>query len=223
MEFSPMKLKSIYNLNTGLKIYIGITEVSINIENISSNKLLSLSNYIDINYDNALLQFFNSKYILNSEHIYSACYFTYNAFLSHNNISKSKEIELLLFLSVNRQIKIAIRDFGLPDDTKKDINFILCLSSFQNNLDIIYTDLQDRINFQELSFKLDDYSIERFNRIKNYFDISDNQIKVLLKSANLKINNNKINEVPLDYLYSALTDIIREKMVLLSIEKTSLS
>ena len=218
-----MKLKSIYNLNTGLKIYIGITEVSLNIENISSNKLLSLSNYIDINYDNALLQFFNSKYILNSEHIYSACYFTYNAFLSHNNISKSKEIELLLFLSVNRQIKIAIRDFGLPDDTKKDINFILCLSSFQNNLDIIYTDLQDRINFQELSFKLDDYSIERFNRIKNYFDISDNQIKVLLKSANLKINNNKINEVPLDYLYSALTDIIREKMVLLSIEKTSLS
>ena len=218
-----MKLKSIYNLETGLKIYIGITEVSLNIENISSNKLLSLSNYIDINYDNALLQFFNSKYILNSEHIYSACYFTYNAFLSHNNISKSKEIELLLFLSVNRQIKIAIRDFGLPDDTKKDINFILCLSSFQNNLDIIYTDLQDRINFQELSFKLDDYSIERFNRIKNYFDISDNQIKVLLKSANLKINNNKINEVPLDYLYSALTDIIREKMVLLSIEKTSLS
>ena len=218
-----MKLKFINNLETGLKIYIGITEVSLNIENISSNKLLSLSNYIDINYDSALLQFLNTKYILNSEHIYSACYFTYNAFLSHNNISKSKEIELLLFLSVNRQIKIAIRDFGLPDDTKKDINFILCLSSFQNNLDIIYTDLQDRINFQELSFKLDDYSIERFNRIKNYFDISDNQIKVLLKSANLKINNNKINEVPLDYLYSALTDIIREKMVLLSIEKTSLS
>jgi tRNA threonylcarbamoyladenosine modification (KEOPS) complex Cgi121 subunit len=221
MEFSPMKLKFINNLETGLKIYIGITEVSLNIENISSNKLLSLSNYIDINYDSALLQFLNTKYILNSEHIYSACYFTYNAFLSHNNISKSKEIELLLYLSVNRQIKIAIRDFGLPDDTKKIINVMLCLSSFQNNLDIIYTDLQDRIKFQELSFKLDDCSIERFNLIKNYFDISDNQIKVLLKSANLNINNNNINEVPLDYLYSALTDIIREKMVLLSVEKTS--
>ena len=216
-----MKLKSIYNMETGLKFYTGITEVSINIEKVSSNKLLSLSNYIDANYHNALLQFLSTKYILNSEHIYSACYFTYNAFLSHNNISKSKEIELLLFLSVNRQIKIAIRDFGLPDDIKSDINVILCLSSFQNNIDIIYTDLKDRIKFQELSFKLDDYSIERFNRIKNYFDISDNQIKVLLKSANLKINNNKINEVPLDYLYSALTDIIREKMVLLSVEKTS--
>lgn len=216
-----MKLKSIYNLDTGLKIYIGITEVSINIEKKSSDKLLSLSNYIDINYDSALLQFLNTKYILNSEHIYSACYFMYNAFLSHNNISKSKEIEILLYLSVNRQIKIAIRDFGLSDDTKKAINVILYLSSFQNNLDIIYTDLQDKIKFQELSFKLDDYSIERYNLIKNYFDISDNQIKVLLKSANLNINNNNINEVPLDYLYSALTDIIREKMVLLSVEKTS--
>ena len=216
-----MKRKSIYNLETGLKFYISIAEVSINIENVSSNKLLGLSNYIDINYNNALLQLLNAKYILNSEHIYSACYFTYNAFLSHNNISKSKQIELLLFLSVNRQIKIAIRDFGLSDDIKTNINVILCLSSFKNNLDTIYTDLQDRIKFQELSFELDNYSIERFNRIKKYFDISDNQINVLLKSANLHINNNNKNEIPLEYLYSALTDIIREKMVLLSVEKTS--
>jgi len=221
MELSPMKLKSIYNMETGLKFYTGITEVSINIEDVSSNQLLSLSDYVDVSYDNALLQFLSKKYILNSEHIYSACYFTYNAFLSHNNISKSKEIELLLYLSMNRQIKIAIRDFGLSDDSKKFFNVILCLSSFQNNLDIIYTDLHDRIKFQELSFTLDDYSIERFNRIKNYFEISDNQIKVLLKSANLSINKKNINEISLDYLYSALNDIIREKMVLLSVEKTS--
>jgi tRNA threonylcarbamoyladenosine modification (KEOPS) complex Cgi121 subunit len=216
-------VKFIQNKETNLKIFIGLIEVKLNLQELSPNKFLDLCNYVENMYNNALLQILNKQYILNSEHIFSACYFTYNAFLSKNNISKSKNIEFLLYLSTNKQIKIALKDFGLNYDKLKNQNCVICLISPERNLDIIYTDLKNKINLNEIKFEIDGKSIEKFNRIKNYFGITDDQLKVVLKSYKLTRERNKIFQFPLDDLFLALSDLIRERMVLLSLENININ
>jgi hypothetical protein len=67
-----MIVKSMKNYVNGFEAYIGLTEVSINLDILPSNKLTELSEFIDKTYNHALFQVLSSKYILNSEHIYSA-------------------------------------------------------------------------------------------------------------------------------------------------------
>jgi hypothetical protein len=88
---------------------------------------------------------------------------------------------------------------------------------------MIYADLKNKINLNEIKFEIDGKSIEKFNRIRNYFEISDNQINIVLKSYKLAREDKKINQHSLDDLFLALSDLIREKMVLLSLENINIT
>ncbi len=215
--------KFIRNLESHLKIYVGLLEVTLELNDFSSNEFLALSNYIENNYNHVVLQIFNEKYIVNTDHILSACYFAHKAFLSKINISKSKNIELLLYLSTNRQIKNAIYDFGLDYNNGLKQNYLICIISPQNNLEMIYLDLKKKITLNEIKLEIESKSIEKFYRIKNYFNITDNQLKVILKSYNLYKEKKNLLDFTLDDLFLALSDIIREKMLLLSLEKITLN
>jgi tRNA threonylcarbamoyladenosine modification (KEOPS) complex Cgi121 subunit len=219
MESSSLIAKFMHNSEINLKIFIGLIEVNLDLKELSLSELLVLCDHIENNYKDALLQILNTNFILNTEHVFSACYYTYNAFLSNSNISKSKNIELLLYLSTKRQIKSALDDFGINFDKKIKQNCIICLISPQNNLDIIYQDLKKNIKLNEISLDLNQKSIEKFDRIKNYFDITDNQLKVITNSYKLDEKNEKTEISNLENLFLALTDLIREKMILLRLEK----
>jgi hypothetical protein len=101
------------------------------------------------------------------------------------------------------------------------LTYTLCLVSSQNDIVVIYRDLIEKVRLKEVPFELDKQSFERFNRIKNYFDITDNQLNVVLKSYEHNKFDKSSKKPALSVLYLALTDLIREKMVLLSVEKTS--
>ncbi|MFW9949429.1 MAG: KEOPS complex subunit Cgi121 [Candidatus Thorarchaeota archaeon] len=216
-----MIIKSIQNLEIGFKGYIGLIEVTIENENILKTKLEDLIGYIYKNYNQAIFQILNNKYILNPDHIYLAYYFTLKAFSSNNNISKSKSIEFLLYLSTNRQIKNAIGDFGVQYDKIVDMTYIICLMSNHNNIETIYRDIKTQLELKKVKFELNKKSLEKLTHIKSYFNITDEQLKVILRSYGVYNNDNFLQIQPIDNLYCALNDLICERMVLISLEKLS--
>ncbi|MCK4384112.1 MAG: hypothetical protein KAW66_12505, partial [Candidatus Lokiarchaeota archaeon] len=71
----------------------------------------------------------------------------------------------------------------------------------------------------DLSLNLENLSVDKFNRVKNYFEFNDNQILTVLRSYGYKNDILDINSLNLESLYEVLNDLICEKMALLSLEK----
>ena len=62
-------------------------------------------------------------------------------------------------------------------------------------------------------------SFDKFDRIKTFFEITDNQIITVLKSYGITNKNKDPMSYKLEDLYLTLNDLICEKMTLLSLEK----
>ncbi|MFX1493514.1 MAG: KEOPS complex subunit Cgi121 [Promethearchaeota archaeon] len=199
--------------------YVGINQLKIN------PQLLTLTQFFEVieekETNDLIIQIFNNKYVLNSEHVFNACYFLQKAFLNNINISKKKSIELLLYLATNRQIKIAIQDFGIYEDQFNTgvINF--CIISSKDNLDLISHEIEKLLSASKLKLTLDNYSLKKYEIVKKYFNFSDNQINSILNSYGTKVNA-KIRDKDLPVLYLALNDLICERMTLLSLERATL-
>ncbi|MFW9946255.1 MAG: KEOPS complex subunit Cgi121 [Candidatus Odinarchaeota archaeon] len=199
--------------------YVGINQLKIN------PQLLTLTQFFEIieekETNDLVIQIFNNKYVLNSEHVFNACYFLQKAFLTNINISKKKSIELLLYLATNRQIKMAIQDFGIYEDQFNTglINF--CIISSKDNLDLISHEIEKILSASKLKLTLDNYSLKKYEMVKKYFNFSDNQIISILNSYGTKVNA-KIRDNDLPVLYLALNDLICERMTLLSLERATL-
>ncbi|MFX1504074.1 MAG: hypothetical protein ACFFDH_24150, partial [Promethearchaeota archaeon] len=70
---------------------------------------------------------------------------------------------------------------------------------------------------KEEKITINDQSNNKINLIKNFFEISDNQLNTVQRSYGIKPNNSKIS---LNSIVLALYDLICEKMALLYVEKT---
>ena len=168
---------------------------------------------------NSIIQIFNDKYIINQDHVFTACYYVQKAFLHNINISKKANIELFLYLAANRQITPSIEAFGVSEINleKKILSF--CIISPNDNILEINKTLIKNLEAEKIYLTLNDKTIEKFNRIKNYFEINDNQIMSVLKSYGLKVKDITLMNGSLDNHFLALNDLIYEKMALLSLEK----
>ena len=199
--------------------YVGINQLKIN------PKLFTLTQFFKIieekKNNDVVIQIFNNKHVLNSEHVFIACYFLQKAFLNNFNISNKKNIELLLYLATNRQIKIAIQDFGISEDQFNTGFINLCIISSKDDLDLINHGIEKALNANKLELTLDDYSLKKYEMVKKYFNISDNQINSILNSYETKINA-KIRDKDIPVLYLALNELICERMTLLSLERVTL-
>ncbi len=199
--------------------YVGINQLKIN------PKLFTLTQFFKIieekKNNDVVIQFFNNKHVLNSEHVFNACYFLQKAFLNNFNISNKKNIELLLYLATNRQIKIAIQDFGISEDQFNTGLINLCIISSKDDLDLINHGIEKALNANKVKLTLNDYSLKKYEMIKKYFKISDNQINSILNSYETKIIA-KIRDKDIPVLYQALNDLICERMTLLSLEGVNL-
>ncbi|UCD01315.1 MAG: hypothetical protein JSV23_10605 [Promethearchaeota archaeon] len=166
--------------------------------------------------ENSVIQFIKDKYILNQDHIFTACYYLQKAFQQKSNISNKKNIELLLYLATNRQISKSIEAFGIdyPDLNKKCLT--LCIISPINNLNNINNELLRILDAEDIELKINNQSHAKFNSIKEFFEISENQLLPILRSYNI---NTKRSELSLNFMFLALYDLICEKMALLSLEK----
>ena len=144
------------------------------------------------------------------------------AFLKNLNISNKKNIEFLLYLATNRQIKIGIKAFGIKDEEVKKGELIYCIISPENNVDKINKEMIHILQAEEVALNLNIRSLDKFNKIRTFFGLSENHIITILKSYGISSKNNNIMSNNLEDLYVALNDLICEKMTLLSLEKIKL-
>ncbi|NVM18984.1 MAG: hypothetical protein HWN80_14815 [Candidatus Lokiarchaeota archaeon] len=214
-----MKIYSIKNSNELPNYYVGINQIEIDPKEVQINELVELIELIQSNYEDTILQFFNDRYILNSEHILHACYFVQKAFHTKNNISNKKNLELLLYLAAKRQISISLECFGVNDYNFHNKRISYCIISSSDNFKQLIIEVNKNLHSQDISLNLEKLSTDKFNRVKKYFDFSDNQILTVLRSYGYKNDKLDINSLNLERLFEALNDLLCEKMVLLSLEK----
>jgi len=209
-----------------MHFFAGINQIDIDLSKITTQEkikkesdivdfLKNFSEKIQNKYIDSILQFFSDTFVLNEDHIFVACYYVQKAYFNNQNISNKKNIELLLYLASNRQIKNAVEAFGITIEYLKKKRLSYCIISSENNLISINNEVVEYFDATELEFNLNYESLEKLNRIKNFFEISDNQINVVLNSFDNMVLNNNILELS----FNALYDLICEKMALLSIEK----
>ena len=212
-----MIAKDFYISDLDLMYFIGINQIQSELK-ITFDFLFNLIEKIQ-NDTNSMVQLFSDKYILNQEHLFTACYYVQKAFFNKVNISKRKNIEFLLYLASKRQIKNAIEAFGINilDLESGKISYIIV--SNENNLNEINDEILQNLKANEIEITLNKKNAEKFNQIKSYFKISNNQINAVLNSYGVKNFSNKLIANNLDNLFLALYDLICEKMALLSLEK----
>ena len=148
-----------------------------------------------------------------------ACYNLQKAFQQEINISNKKNIELFLYLASNRQIKKSFEAFGINITDLNENNCTYCIISPNDNIDYINDELIQKLKVQETQFTLNNQTTNKVNTIKEFFKISENQINVILNSYGTQNNKNKIS---LNSKYSALYELICEKMALLSLEQVKI-
>jgi len=219
MEFTFMKIYSITNSSGVSNYYVGINQIEIDPKEVQINELVELIEVIQSHHEDTVLQFFNDRYILNPEHILHACYFAQKAFYTKNNISNKKNLELLLYLAAKRQIKLSLECFGVINYNFQNRRISFCIISSEDNFKQVNIEINRHLHSKDISLNFEDLSIDKFNRIKKYFEFSDNQILTVLRSYGYKNDILDINSLKLESLYEVLNDLICEKMALLSLEK----
>lgn len=225
-----MIIKEFNVSDINLKYFVGINQISIDLSKLlDENKRGNQTQAIDFIFEviekvqntfkGATIQIFSNDNVLDQNHIFNACYFMQKAFLNNLNISNKKNIELLLYLATKRQIKIGIEAFGIKYSDLKKGELHYCIISNENNIYEINKEIMQILQAKEVQLNMNDRSLDKFDKIKNLFEITDNQIRTVLNSYGIK----NINKDPMSYkledLYLALNDLICEKMTLLSLEK----
>jgi len=214
-----MKIYSITKSNGVSNYYVGINQIEIDPKEVQIKELVELIEVIQSNHEDTVLQFFNDRYILNSEHVLHACYFAQKAFYTKNNISNKKNLELLLYLAAKRQIKLSLECFGVINYNFQNRRISFCIISSEDNFKQVNIEINRHLHSKDISLNFEDLSIDKFNRIKKYFEFSDNHILTVLRSYGYKNDILDINSLKLESLYEVLNDLICEKMALLSLEK----
>ena len=217
-----------FNINEiNLKYFVGINQIKINsgklldlydIDNQEEalNQFFSIINKVQNNNENSVIQFIKDKYILNQDHVFTACYYLLKAFQQNINISNKKNIEFLLYLAANRQINKSIEAIGIDYSQLIHNKLTLCIISPFENINSICDEILTILNAVEMELTINNQSQTKFNLIKEFFRITDNQINSVLRSYG---NEMKKSETKLTSLFSALFDLICERMALLNAEK----
>ena len=211
-----------------LKYFVGINQIKFksdqfvhNWDNYKKTTLLNQFfksiNESQAHYVNTPIQFMKDTYILNQDHIFTACYHVQRAFNKKLNISKKKEIELLLYMATNRQISKSIQTFGIDSSDLSKGKLTYCIISQSNNLMAINDEILEVLKAKEENSTINTISIEKFNLIKEFYEISEQQIRCILESYGIGSNEDNFK---LYLKFSALYDLICERMVLLSVENT---
>ena len=214
-----MNIKHFKNEDLSLEYFIGLASIRLESNDLRLNELLDIVDKVQFQYKNSTIQFFNPEKVLNVEHVYNACYFSEKAFKLKFNISSKKNLEYLLYLSGKRQIKNALEDFGLNDEiiNKKSIECLVI--SPINNIEKIIDILSINLHLAVENTSLLNKSLKKLITVKDYFEVSDEQLFSVLKTRDVNVKEGNLLNADINELYSALNDLICEKMVLLSLEK----
>ncbi len=224
-----MIVKKFYIQDLDLRYFVGIGCLKIDFNVLLKQNIINqekaLNNLFDLckslenpNYK-VTIQFFNNKYLLCQDHLFMACYHVVKAFVSGTTIANTKNLELLLYLSANRQINRAIDSFGISYNDLKSGELTYCvISENDDSLKEINKELINMLDAEEIDISFEQQDVYKINDIQQYFEITNEQINVVLNSFNTHKGR---KESELSLKSRAIYDLICEKMSLLSTEKTS--
>ena len=144
------------------------------------------------------IQFFDSSLIASWEHLFFATLNAQLSFKNNSNISKSIEIETLLYASTQNQIDKAIKKIGIKDETE-DIAIVI-VGKNESQIDETLLEISEKIG-KKPDQSVIDLSKRKLKKIAKEFNISENEIASVMKK---------------DDINGAVRDIILEKIALLS-------
>lgn len=202
-----------------LEYYIGVKAIKLRLNNRSLEDILELTHQIQMDFPDSVIQFFNDEFVLNEKHLINACYYFIKSFSSNRNIASSKNLEFLLYLACSRQIKFSLKFFGINEEILEKGVLHYCVIHKLDKISEISTKLLVTLDSIPQKPKILEMSLEKFNKVKKFFNFTDEQLEVILRSYNIKPKETKLNQENLNLLVEGLNDLICEKMTLLSLEK----
>ncbi|MHA1301428.1 MAG: KEOPS complex subunit Cgi121 [Candidatus Helarchaeota archaeon] len=131
--------------------------------------------------ENVIIQFFNAKLIADWEHIYFSVVHALKSFKQGRNLSNNLDLEILLFASGQRQIKVAINEFGIGSETSEVVLLIIGYS--KDSIREIFLKILKILNKKEdeAILKIDE---NKYSNLLNYFKISPIEIETIANSNN---------------------------------------
>lgn len=150
---------------------------------------------------NVEIQFFDAKFVATWRHLCFAALNALTAFKNKSNISKSLEMETMLYASAQRQIRKAMELLGIKPNT---INIaVLVVGDKIEKVKTTLSTIQKRIDAQ-VDGEVLELSKEKIALIRKAFDISDRELETIMRK---------------DDAENALTDLVIERMALLATQR----
>ena len=149
---------------------------------------------------NINVQFFDATKVAGFQHMYFAAINAINSFEKNTHISNNLAIEALLYASAQRQIKKAVEMVGIKSESTEIVVLIIAENKFEKENFVRF--INEKIP-GERDDSVQNVTKNKFNSIKNLFNISDIEFGAKLKKQGLDIE--------------ALIDLIIERMALLVI------
>lgn len=147
---------------------------------------------------NVWVQFFNASFIASWQHIFFAVINAKLSFKNQKNISRSIDIETLLFASAQNQINKAIEKIGIKPDTQNVA--IVIVAKEEEQIPEVLLNITKYIGSNP-DETIIGFSNEKQKKILKKFEISKNEIESVIKDDNI---------------IEAIKDIIIERMAILS-------
>ena len=144
------------------------------------------------------VQFFDASFIASWQHIFFAVINAKLSFKNQKNISKSIDIETLLFASTQNQINKAIEKIGIKPDTQ-NVAVVIVAKGEEQIHEVLLTITKHIGSKSDKS--IIGFSSKKQEKILETFDISNNEIESVLKAGNIG---------------EAIINIIIERMAILS-------
>lgn len=150
---------------------------------------------------NVEIQFFDAEFVATWRHLYFAVLNALTAFKNECNISKSFEMETMLYASAQRQIRRAMELLGIKSNTENIA--VLVVGNEKEKIKATVSAISKRIAAQ-VDDKILEMSRQKMAMIRKTFKISDKELEVVTREDNIE---------------NALTDLVIERMALLTTQR----
>ncbi|MFW9869881.1 MAG: KEOPS complex subunit Cgi121 [Candidatus Thorarchaeota archaeon] len=157
---------------------VGFSEIQ-NSNRLNQNELIDLAK--SLSTDSLTVQLMNGLLIADDIHLLSAAQNAVNAFSGNYMLSRSFDVEIIVYASAQRQIGKALEEFGVHDDIVHIAAMVI--GADRSSVTDTLGEITKTIG-KEFSTPFE-ASKERFERVKKYFDIDDKEISVFSDSTDM--------------------------------------
>ncbi len=218
-EVEPTSMNQIkLRLEKDMDYAVIVNTIEFNEALLSQEELFNILKRLQKKYPRPIIQIFSTRYLINKNHLMYAIYYSLKAYHRETLISHRPSIELLLFLSASHQIREGLEIFGLSSREFNEGQLNYCIVSNNEDAEKINREFLKNFDYVEKPTPFNDYTAEKFKRIKQYFNFTDTQIVTMITTLGAEGETDLGNKEDLLVLFKALSHLVVEKMVLLSLE-----